>query len=228
MSYNCYLSFKKLLPNQIMEFLAEYKRLAFLNLHVIAKEYCHCAPFTQDPRIEANTLSKQEKLDIANQIENQHWFYKVFQVRYFYDPQKHLLGFFGVPTCMRSLFDATYQFQDSADQNYDFEYWDGIDEFAFTVNKWATRPRHDIASKFKRIYEHDMYEDCTTEEEKNQKADYYRKVFLYEAIWKPYEKYLTDDKLVIYYSPFGYEEVKTVRSFLNQAYYSYMEVLDNE
>ena len=196
MSYYCSVSFKKLKPQEIQPFFTSFKKEIIAHLDEIAEaNYTYCPFFDEFEKIEL-TKEVREKMDS--------WAAKVFRHKFYFELDGTLLCVFGPPKCTEHLFDATIAFQNSCDQDYDFDTWNGIPEFESIVKKWELCSDEDVAKEMaKRDYDLDSVN-----------YDYYRRSFCYESIFDTYvAKYLYDDYLSMHLSVFGRYDLLTVRSF---------------
>jgi hypothetical protein len=131
---------------------------------------------------------------------------KIFTFRYFYLPEYELLGMFSIPRETEKLFDTTIYFQNSTDQNYDWEVWNGIEEFEISANKWQLIDKEIIYKKY-------LSRDFATEVPiEDFDDDYYRKTFCYEEIWDKIRRFLDDEKEIVYLSLYGgYETFEAMK-----------------
>ena len=199
MSYFCPVSFKKLKPNEIQPFLTAFKKEIINHLDEVAEEkYIYCSDFFHAfSEIDFSQREVREKMEA--------WTAKLFRYRFYFEMDGALLCIFGVPKCAEHLFDSTICFQNSTDQDYDFETWDGIREFKGVAEKWRLCSDEDVA---KEMVKRDWNLDGVTD------FDYYRKAFCYQSIFDGYvADYLYDDSIVLYLSLFGFYDTLTIHKF---------------
>lgn len=114
-----------------------------------------------------------------NDAADEYWLGCLFSRDFVYWEKYHLFG------CLAGRYDEEKEyfneavcFQDSSDQNYDFQNWsDKIDIFAESRKTFETITAHDlwcIAGEKEGYRQEELEEDM----------DYYRKVFLYQNIWE--------------------------------------------
>ena len=223
MSYSCLISFKKIKAKDINDFFIEMKRVAKSNLDSIAEQNFHYSPihrelFLSDLQDEIDNKTLYKKLF----TEQEEWVKRIFTYRWFYIKEHQLLGVFGIPNSLYSLFDSTVYFQNSTDQDYDFSNWDNVDLFKGIADKYRNLDLDGIVQLC----------DWYTKEElqENGQLDYMRKTLCYKEIWDTY----LDDKLYdkskgIYLSllsPF-YDDIGFVVDFANITYKKSLDYLTN-
>ena len=209
MSYNCTISFKKIGLKDIYKFLQEYKKFIIENLNkIVEDEYMWC------PSVK-NRIGKIDYKELtANEIDlDENWFCRIFKHRFFYDDEFGLLGIYGVPTVSRKLFDKTVYFQNSCDQDYGFEDWEGIPEFENIYNKCMQLTAEELKAK------KDYIDDDYIKEEDEEGLNYYRRSFAYDKIWERYEWSLWNDNDVIYLSLFNlWDDLMLAKEFTINCY----------
>lgn len=205
MSYWYEINFKKMEEKDVIPFLRRLKKRLVFDFSEIAKDnYIYC-PFVKKhlldlPQEYSDLVNKEP--DVFNASNN--WACNLFTFRYFYDTEYHLLGVFGVPNVVKDLFDASIEFQNSSDQDYESSHWHGVKEFEKTYEQWITKDVDEI----KKIY-NEKYKPLTFDEEypdpvkASEKLAYYRKSFAYEEIWERYQGELYNDEAAIYFSCFS-------------------------
>lgn len=226
MSYSCSISFKEISAEEIMKFLVKFKHECVEKIEEIAKEECAWCPFIRkNLNIPDNAadIPKEEWKEAENWTKN-----SIFKFRYFY--KSSLLGVYGVPKSVRHLFDKTVYFQNSCDQDYDFEEWEGIKQFENIYKKWMTVDVDIIKEKYNKDIAcgsvgNDFDSEYSDVTEKADKLIYWRKSFCYEEIWKKFEDTLYNDDDAIYLSLFGYYDVLAVNRFVKSCFDSYKEKL---
>ena len=120
----------------------------------------------------------------------------VFKYRWFYFADKKLLGIYAVPTSVYHLFDSTLQFQNSCDQDYDYDYWNDIPLFKSIADKYRYMSNDEMIKEYeKRRNEKWVSEDSVSE--------YYIKTFIYDDIWDMIENTLYNDKEILHISLLG-------------------------
>lgn len=223
MSYSCFISFKKMEANEIIPFFREYRKEVTKNLQAIADENFSYMPYVRDnQQVKRNFIEipKADK-DFAKVWARGY----VFQYRYFYDESHKLLGVFGIPCCMRYLFEQTVCFQNSCDQDYEKSTWEGIEYFEKTYQKWQIKSVDEIIKKFNEDRGWDFCKeyDRDNESEFNGGIEYYRRAFAYEEIWNNYETYLFNDEEAIYFTVFGGKDIKEPTQFIKMCHEAFVK-----
>lgn len=212
MSYSCLISFKKLKPEEVFPFLQEFKKKYVDNIEQIVRE-----EFVWSPLFKTSPL--YEKIDpdawdertfnLKDKVET--WLSdKLLKFRWFYFADKNILGVYGVDKSCQNIFDNTTYFQNSTDQDYEYEIWDGIDIFEKLRDNWKDMSKEDILK---------LYPDVTD-------FDYFRKTKIYEVIWKMFEDTLEDDNNALYLSMLGYWDFQVKRKAWNAVVEKYNAFID--
>lgn len=200
MSYSCTISFKQLSGNEVYSFLQKFKKATTEHLADIAENNYIFSPIMRSP------THIQEELTPEIYEATKDWARKsIFHHRFFYNSEIQLLGVYGVHKSLEGLFDCTQYFQNSTDQDYEFDEWKGVKCFEEIAEKWRTMPSEDVLSA------------CNRDEEDINEAtdlDYYRKSGAYEEIWKLIENTLFDDSSVLYLSLFGAYDFQPLGAFV--------------
>lgn len=217
MSYSCLISFKKIPAEDINDFFIEMKKVAKDNLDSIAEENFSYSPIFRK-------LSFKDSRELQDEIDNktlyrelftaqEDWVKGIFTYRWFYIKEHQLLGVFGLPDSLYSLFDSTIYFQNSTDQNYDFSDWDDIDLFRSIADKYRNLDLDGVAELC------DWYTKEALQE--YNRLDNTRKTLCYKEIWDTYlDDKLYDESKGIYISllsPF-YDDISFVANFANTTY----------
>ena len=192
MSYWCKIGFKQVNPEDVDSVLREFKKYTLSKLEGIAKQEWMWVPSIRN-------LFK-DQLDEA-------WAMNIFSYRYFYKDDTKVLGIFSIPDCVEDFFDNVHDFQNSTDQDYDFDSWKGLKWFEDTVDVYE-----DASVEFLKSLDKDI------EIQSDSDIDYYRKWFIYKDIWNYLENYLYDDDESLYLTFFKSHEgygILTIEKFLN-------------
>ena len=211
MSYGCQISFKKLNPEEVFPFLQEFKKKCVDNVEYLAKDNFIFSPLFKcnpdrekiDPTSwDKNTIELKDKVEtwLSNSILKFRWFYFV---------DKNILGVYGVDNILKDIFDNTTYFQNSTDQDYDYEVWNGIDFFEKVANNWRTMSDEDIL---------EIDPEC-------EDFEYFRKESIYNCIWKMFESTLEDDSTALYISMIGFLDFQTKKKAWNAIVEKYNEFL---
>lgn len=221
MSYNCEINFKKIKPEDIMDFLVEIKKSLTENLKDIAEENCIFCPFNRDSLYVPKNFKDIKGEDIE---KAKSWaINSIFKFRYFYNKELGLLGVYGIPDATQKIFDGSVYFQNSCDQDYNKKDWDGIKAFEDIYEKWMTVDVDKVKEKYNnREYSVNDFDSEYPDPIKKSKAlMYYRKSFCYEEIWSKFENTLYDDETAIYFSPFGFYDIAPITAFVKFCYEEY-------
>ena len=223
MSYSCVISFKKIKAEDISDIFIKMKKAIKDNLDIIAEENFYYSPIYReltlsDLKDETDNKTLYKKLFTAQED----WVKRIFTYRWFYIKEHQLLGVFGLPNSLCSLFDSTIYFQNSTDQNYDFSEWDDVDLFRSIADKYRNLDLDGVAEIC------DWY--SKEELQEADRLDYMRKTLCYKEIWDTY----LDDKLydnfkgiyISLLSPF-YDDISFVVDFANTAYKKSLNYLNS-
>lgn len=197
MSYSCEISFKKIESDKVYDFLVEMKKFILNNLDSIAEDNYAYAPFI---RYLNKPFSKLENFAERDLCEN--WVRNCLTFKYFYLPEDQLLGVYGIPDCVKSLFDDCIYFQNSCDQDYEFSTWRYVDLFCGIAYKWQNYSDEYVINKL------------NLDEEQQEDLDYYRRSACYDEIWNLIGYTLEDTDSVIYIACLGYYELNKIIQFL--------------
>ena len=215
MSYSATISFKKLNMNNLFSFLTSFKKAIVENLDIIAEEdfiYCPLIRHYNDFKEEDN-YSALSKTYPALHEASKAWVDRLFRYRSFYNPIFDLIGIYGVPDCVKTLFDGTCYFQNSCDQDYERKDWDHIEVFENIFDKWQNVSDEVIISYLKNNKGYTDNEILELGE-----LDYYRRSAAYDEIWEQISNTLFDDSSVTYISIFGYYDILDISSFLGKCF----------
>ena len=192
MSYSCYISFKKIPAQEIQEFFVTMKNKVKETADEIAKQDFRYSPASR--AINSKNLCDWGDCPIDLRNSQEYWVNKIFCYRWFYLKEQETLCIFGVPNSLYNLFDTTIYFQNSTDQDYEFETWKELEFLTPLIEKCKTLTPEQI----NRIQGDDDLKYYIDH------LDYYRKSLCYQEIWNTYfDKMLYDDGKAIYISLFS-------------------------
>lgn len=212
MSYNATICFKTIGAEEIYPFFHQFKMLVTEKMDEIAEE-----EFLWMPSIR-HTLFNTLDNDSAKRIIDERWAQtSIFTYRYFYLPAHSLLGVFSVPDAGQSIFDASIFFQNSTDQDYEFEEWKGVPAFEAIADKWKNASDETV----KKHYEETCGDEWDADE--NCDLDYYRRTFAYDDVWDLCKTYLNDEDEVVYLALFGHYETWKLNAFCENCKKAYEE-----
>lgn len=208
MSYNATINFKTVKEGEIYPFLKKIKDTCKEKFDEIAK-----SEFIYMPSIKNDYMLKNDSEWAKEQLDRGWMRNSVFSYRFFYIPEHKLLGVFGVPNEVEKIFDLTCYFQNSCDQDYDFEEWKGIPIFEQIAENWKNATNEEVYNTFEYPEEHEEPIDY----------DYYRRSNAYNEIWKMCERYLYHEEDVVYLSMFGGYEIAEQKGFVHKCRKAYEE-----
>ena len=209
MSYSATISFKKIKPGEIFDFFLKIKEKVKENLEKIAEDDFIFSPYAKNTKKYSDS-----KYDFDFINDNTEWAKRVFTYRYFYNKELNLLGIYGLPNSLRELFDDTLGFQNSCDQDYEFEYWDKVEPFKLIANKWKALTPEEVWLKYSTDIE---FGDYTKEQFLGckERPEYYAKTLCYEEIWETYlEKTLYNEDSIVYLSLFQHYDSGFIHKFI--------------
>lgn len=210
MSYNAEINFKTIKEGELYAFFKQLKDACKDKFEQIAEDDFIYMPSIRNSHLLKNATEWGTKELDQSWVRN-----SVFSYRFFYIPEHNLLGVFGTPDAVHEIFDTTVYFQNSCDQDYDFDTWKGIPVFEEIAEKWKNATDEEIRKKYDEKYGLDDEEDFD--------YDYQKKTFAYDEIWGMCEKYLYDEKEVVYISMFGGYELFEILGFVELCRKAYDE-----
>ena len=218
MSYFCQISFKKIEAEDIQDFFVDMKKKArerskyAVEANYVYSPAHHGFAFKDlDENTDNLYLNKY-------QIEQKDWVRRLYTYRWFYLREHHLLGVFGVGAELFDCFEATLSFQNSCDQDYEFEYWDKVKIFKDMAQKHKTDTWKDV----------DPHNDYTEKERTDEMLEYLRKSACYDEIWTTYlEDKLYDRDACVFMSLFSpnYDDIQFIGQFAVDCYKKTVEEL---
>lgn len=211
MSYGATIHFKSISAEEVYPFFQKLKTALAEKFEEIAKDNFLWMPSIRNAH-RYKDISPEAKMDI-----DRAWVLDcLFKFRYFYIPEHCLLGIFSVPREIEGLFDNVTYFQNSCDQDYDFDEWNGIPIFEQIASKWKNTPDKEMALLY-------AAKGCGKPEELTE-FDYYRRSFAYDEIWEMFDQYLFNDELCVYLSLFGGYESFRMSAFVRRCEALYEEL----
>lgn len=98
-------------------------------------------------------------------------------------------------------------FQNSCDQDYEFEEWKGIKWFEECAEKWKVASLEEVNRAHTETYQSSIDEEDDLE--------YYRRWSCYNEIWKRFEYTLFNDSQIVYLQLFAYWDIMDCIRFTN-------------
>jgi hypothetical protein len=209
MSYYAPINFKIVKEGELYAFLKKIKDTCKKKFDEIAKN-----EFIYMPSINKDYLLKNDSEYAKEQLDRAWMRNSIFSYRFFYIPEHNLLGVFSLPDAVEDIFDLTCHFQNSCDQDYDFEDWKGVPIFEQIAEKWKNATDEATLAH---------YNERWREHENKIDYDYYRRTFAYEEIWEMCETYLYHEEDVVYISMFGGYEIAEQKGFVHMCRKAYDE-----
>lgn len=216
MSYSATICFKTVKENELYPFLKKIKDTCKEKFDEIAKD-----EFIFMPSINKNYLLKNDSEYAKEQLDRAWVRNSIFSYRFFYISEHNLLGVFSIPTAVKEIFDLTCFFQNSCDQDYEFEEWKSIPVFEKIAKKWKNATNEEVYKTFEYPEEYKEPIDY----------DYYRRSCAYDEIWKMCENYLYCEDEIVYVSMFGGYEIAEQKGFIHKCkkyHEEWLKELQNE
>lgn len=210
MSYSATISFKKIKPEEIFDFFLKIKAKVKETVDQIAEDNFIFSPYARNI-----DKYKTDNYNIEIFKDGSDWARRVFTYRYFYNKDLELLGVYGLPDSIRCLFDDTLGFQNSCDQDYDFEYWDKIEPFKVIADRWKALTPEQVYEEYSKT----EFGDYTKEQflcgDGGYRPAYYAKTLCYDEIWEKYlEETLFSEDSIVYLSLFNFYDSMFIHNFI--------------
>lgn len=214
MSYSAEINFKTVKEGELYAFLKQIKDTCKEKFDEIAEDnfiFMPSVSISNRRLLEGTSCEVKERVDRA-WMQN-----SVFSYRFFYIPEHNLLGIFGVPNAVKGIFDLTVYFQNSCDQDYDFNKWRGVPIFEEIAKKWENASDSEVEEYYNKRY------SWSFDKEECSDYDYYRRSHAYDEIWRMCETYLYHEEDVVYISMFGGYEIAEQVGFVHKCREAYEE-----
>lgn len=203
MSYWCQICFKQLPGDDLYSFLQKFKAEVIAHIPEIAENNASFSPLFKE---HSWTDDFEPSKELRKATEN--WAkLSLFRYRFFYSKDLHLLGMYSVDDSIHGLFDCAHEFQNSCDQDYDFDTWHGVDFFQEVAKKWQEASDEKVKSWYKEEYEEEWVPGH------GSGLDYYRRSAAYREIWERFQHTLDCDDDVVYLSLFGFYDFEAMLQF---------------
>lgn len=209
MSYRIDISFKNCKEKDIYKNLEEFSELVEKNRFEILKNNFWYIPFW---RLEKVWEKTKDKWEVEEAIRK--WIAQVFKYHFYYSRELQSLCI--VYSCdkddeISKWFNGYVYFQNSCDQDYDYETWDFNKKFKEYVEQVKLLEGNDDA--FKKLYKELNDDDFDWCEESRKVTDYDRRSLVYDMCYKQVESlWETPMKICVGENIFGeyYDESKFV------------------
>ena len=175
MSYAFGMFFKQIKQEDLLSFIDKVQ--AEMRNH--AEEWINYNKYYA-PSVRLFTLHSDE-LKFAKAYLDEYWLNTVFTSRFVYWPDYNLLGVSGykLPGEIENWFDGHFSFQNSSDQDYDYDQWPtGIDHFTARIDRVKNA---DDGRLFE--YVDGLMGEYSIEEIKAD-PEYFKKVCIYDMIYE--------------------------------------------
>lgn len=203
MSYWCQICFKQIDGDAVYEFLQQFKAEAVKHIPEIAERNASFSPL-----YKAHTWKEDFEPSRELRKATEDWAkLSLFRFRFFYDKEHHLLGIYSVDDCLHGLFDCVVEFQNSCDQDYSFDTWDGVRYFEEVARKWQAASDDAVKAWYRKEYEEEW--DCG----RGSGLDYCRRTAAYKEVWENFEHSLYCDDDIVYFSLFGFYDFEAMALF---------------
>ncbi len=208
MSYGCTISFKTISADKIYPFFQQFKKACIDNLDGFAKENFSYSPLFKKCHYKPIEIEYTEEfLELKKSTET--WAKEsIFKFRWFYLQDSNVLGVYSTDESLQSLFDCTVYFQNSCDQDYEFEEWNGIPAFEKIAAKYKNMTDAELVKKYR-----EKMNDEWDADEHTVDLQYYAKSFAYDEVWELVENTLYNDDEAVYLSVFGYYDILHMNRF---------------
>lgn len=208
MSYRCTISFKTISSDEIYSFFQQVKKVCIDNIESFAeKNYTFSPPFKNYSWKPIEIDYTEEFFELKKSIET--WAKNsIFKFRWFFLKDLNLLGVYTDDESLKPLFDCTIHFQNSCDQDYEFEEWNGVAAFEQIAAKYKNMSDDDLIKKYK-----EKMNDEWDGDEHTVDLQYYAKSFAYDEVWELVEHTLYHDDEALYLSVFGYYDILHMKKF---------------
>lgn len=173
MSYGFEMCFKEIEKENILDFIMDLTKELIENSYEIMSTnlyYCPTVKVAKDKIPYVEYMSKYKEND-------RNWLYRLFSIRILYWKDKNLMGIQGeLPKKTKEKL-KTFYFQNSTDQDYDYEEWKGIQYFENIVNEVKSYKENDL--KVLTSFEFNDFNDAAIE--------YCKKSLIYKKIYEDLE-----------------------------------------
>lgn len=190
MSYAFGMFFKQIKQDEVFPFIEKIQK----EMREHAKEWIDYNKYYVP---SVRSLTNEPKF--VKTFMNEYWLNTLFTSRFVYWPDYDLLGVSGykLPGEIENLFDGHFSFQNSSDQDYDYEMWPtGIRQFKARIDRIKNA---DDSTLYECV---DKYMGEYTMEEIKADPEYFKKVCIYDMI---YEDLQLDDWLYNHDNPTFYQ-----------------------
>lgn len=166
MSYQFTMNFKKIPKDQLFDFCTNLAELYYQQAEEIITN-----------NIYYNPTNQRKFNSVQQRIVDKLWLTRLFNISLVYWADEELLGMHGdvITDEIKKQFATQLDFQNVADQNYDYDYWSGIDCFEKTVEQIKNMS----VEQFMATDENNNYEYDDVRED----FDYWQKTRVYDTIF---------------------------------------------
>ena len=176
MSYRFNMFFKQInSKEEAYDFAIKTTKLLYKNMEEYILDNKYSIP-------SISSLLNNEMIEIALEETNKYWLFQLFSLNFTYWEEYKLLGLLGwnYSSSIKNLYDAQIYFQNSCDQDYEYEEWGtNINLFNEIVAEIKNGNNLDTLIKICFPYGYDEYDL----EELKDDIDYYKKTAIYNLIF---------------------------------------------
>lgn len=174
MSYSFEMSFKEIKKEKLVDYMYENIGVCMDNFTEIIRANILYAPSLQIGNV---FLPEDKKLYTKGWAEaDKNWLYSLFMINFVYWEEKSLLGICGcIPNVLKNEL-VTIYFQNSTDQDYEYEQWKGLSCFQSDIEQIKKMGCHDLIEYYNKNGYHYIEDDLND-------LDYHRKSLVYDRIF---------------------------------------------
>lgn len=195
MSYAIDLSFKEMKKDQIFDFIQKFKELV-INPEEVKKRIKENYHFSVRWVVGSNSNGIDD-FDVEDRIES--WIDRLFTFKFIWIERYSLLAcVIREDDLANSLFDGNVFFQNSTDQDYDYEVWKDIRPFK-EISDSVERLSFDGEGieSLRKLSKNSWFNNSLSDFTKD-KFEYYKRSLVYDLIFDPIEELVFGDKNTIW------------------------------
>lgn len=188
MSYGFNLLFKEINSfNDAMNFALNISNLLYENHREFLEDLKYYIPSSRICLKDTLETDEKEVKNLKHQLNrcvdsmDNYWIYKIFNLQFIYWEEYKLLALVGdrYPKVIKKLFDISFYFQNSTDQDYPYKSWGNICCF------------NDVINSVKKMYAKEIFDNLDYMDEENEdiskirkNLSFYRQCLVYDMIYK--------------------------------------------
>ena len=180
MSYSFTMSFKEIEKEKLLDYISEITNICINNSKEIIKENIWYVPslrignifFSEDKELYTKCWAEADK----------NWLYSLFVINFVYWEDKNLLGICGcIPNVVKRELNTIY-FQNSTDQDYDYNEWRGLSCFQSDIEKIKNMNRYEVLEYYNKNGDNYSENDLLD-------LDYHKKSLVYDMVFRKLDLY---------------------------------------